>query len=262
MGIEAQIESLEQLAALDAEIRELTEKFDVQRGELDGLRAAQAQLEQRLANDRASLGEMEKTRSELQIDHRNILQQLERSRERMQRSRNEREVQAAERELDELRRLQRDRDDEIGKVHALCEQARNSIDDNEKKLAELQGKLSGSEEGTMSELGRREAEINEKRSGRAAILQRLPSLTARRYESMHSRGKVPVAFTTDGTCRGCYVQLPPMLFHSLLSRTQFGECPFCHRILWYTPPPVAADAAAVDALASGDAGSETGDATS
>lgn len=244
MGIDAQIESLEQLAALDAEIRQLTEKFDAQRGDLDALRVSQGELEQRLVRDRASLSEMERTRGELQVDHRNIVQQLERSRERMQRSRNEREVQAAERELDELRRLQRDRDDEIGKMHALCEQARVTIEENEQKLAGLKERLQGSEEGTVSELGVREAEIAERRAGRAAILAKLPSLTGRRYEAMHSRGKVPIASTTDGTCRGCNVQLPPMLFHRLLARTQFEECPFCHRILWYTPPPAAPDASA------------------
>jgi predicted nucleic acid-binding Zn-ribbon protein len=259
VGIDAQIEGLEQLAALDAAIRELSEKFDSQRTELQSLKVAHADLEQRLAADRASLTEMERTRSELQVDHRNIVQQLERSRERMQRSRNERESQAAERELDELRRLQRDRDDELGKMMALCDQARATIQDNEQKLAGLQEQLSNSEQGMVARLNQLEAEINAKRSGRGAILAKLPSLTARRYESMHSRGKVPVAHTTDGTCRGCFVQLPPMLFHSLLSRTQFGECPFCHRILWYTPPPAAAEAKD-EASATGD--DAPGDASS
>lgn len=171
----------------------------------------------------------------------------------MQRSRNERESQAAERELDELRRLQRDRDDEVGKIMGLCDQARGSISDNEEKLASLQAELSNSEEGTVSRLSQLEADIAAKRAGRAEILSKLPSLTARRYETMHSRGKVPVAKTTDGTCRGCFVKLPPMLFHSLLSRTQFGECPFCHRIIWYAPPAPAEEAAPEESAQGGEA---------
>lgn len=247
MGIESQIERLEELAALDAQIKELTEQLGARRGEFESLKNAHAKLEETLASDRGSLTEMERTRTELQIDHRNIVQQLERSRERIQRSRNEREVQAAERELDELRRLQRDRDDELGKMMMLCDQARNSIFDNEQKLADLQEKLSSSEQGALARIQELETAIAEKSGGRAAILAKLPSLTARRYESMHSRGKVPVAHTTDGTCRGCFVQLPPMLFHSLLSRTRFEECPFCHRILWYSPPaPPATEASTAE----------------
>ncbi len=240
MGIDAQIDSLERLAALDAEVKDLSVKLEAQRGEYTGLKTAQSALELALAADRISLTEMERTRSELQIDHRNIVQQLDRSRDRIQRSRNERESQAAERELDELRRLQRDRDDELGKMVVLCDQARTGIGDNEFKLLELQEKLSSEEQGTLAQIHQLEADIAGKRSGRAALLANLPSLTGRRYESMHGRGKVPVAHTTDGTCRGCFVQLPPMLFHTLLGRTQFGECPFCHRIIWYTPPVPAA----------------------
>jgi len=258
VGIDAQIESLEQLAALDAEIRELTEKLGAQRGEFEALKAAHAELEQRLNTDRGSLGEMERTRNELQVDHRNIVQQLERSRERMQRSRNEREVQAAERELDELRRLQRDRDDELGKMLNLCDQARTAIQDNEQKLAGLHEKLSNTQQGTVTDIQALEGAIEAKRSGRAALLATLPSVTARRYESMRTRGKVPVAHTTDGTCRGCFVQLPPMLFHSLLARTQFGECPFCRRIIWYVPP-----ASATEPKTQGptDGGGASGDAS-
>lgn len=245
MGIDAQIDSLEQLATLDAVLKTLVEKLGAQRAEYTALKASHATVETAIAADRASLIEMERTRSELQIDHRNIGQQLDRSRDRIQRSRNERESQAAERELDELRRLQRDRDDELGKMIVLCDQVRNAIADNEFKLLELQEKLSTSEQGTLAQIQALETDVAEKRSGRVAIIAKLPSLMGRRYESMHGRGKVPVAHTTDGTCRGCYVQLPPMLFHSLLSRTQFGECPFCHRIIWYTAPVVASALAEV-----------------
>jgi predicted nucleic acid-binding Zn-ribbon protein len=262
VGIDAQIEGLEELATLDAEIKDLTEKLDKERTEIEGVRAALAQIEQTLQTDRASLAEMEKTRGELQQDLRNIGQQLERSRDRLQRSRNEREVQAAERELDELRKLQRDRDEELNKLAAVCEQARSTIQDNEQKRSALDGQLSSSEEGALSRIAQLEQQVAGKKSGRGAVTAKLPSLIARRYESMHTRGKLPVAKTTDGTCLGCYVQLPPMLFHSLLSRTQFGECPNCHRILWYQPPPSAAsESASAQSETSSSAGEASGDAT-
>ncbi len=261
MGIDAQIESLEQLSALDSQIKELNEQLDKERTEIDGVRAAQAQLEQTLTTDRTSLGEMDRTRGELQQDLRNIGQQIERSRDRLQRSRNEREVQAAERELDELRKLQRDRDEELSKLVGLCDQARATIGDNEQKLAGLNQRLSDSEEGAMGRIAQLEKQIADLRSGRTAITGKLPSLMARRYEVMHARGKIPVAKTIDGTCLGCYVQLPPMLFHSLLSRTQFGECPNCHRILWYQPPPAEGEAKPA-AAAEGEAAEGEGESAS
>jgi hypothetical protein len=38
------------------------------------------------------------------------------------------------------------------------------------------------------------------------------------------------------------VQLPPMMFHRMLSRVEFEECPNCHRIINYEPPPSADEA--------------------
>ena len=77
----------------------------------------------------------------------------------------------------------------------------------------------------------------------------MPRLVFRRYERLLSRGRSPVAKTTDGTCLGCFVKLPPMLFHQMLSRRQFEECPNCHRIIYYVPPPTEEELAAAAAEA-------------
>lgn len=239
MGIESQIEGLEQLVAVDAQIKALRDELAKERNDIDALSTEKQRLEAQLATDRASLTEMDKTRGELTQDHRHLGQQLDRSRERLSRARTERESQAAERELDELRKLHRDREVEVSKLVALCDEARNTILNHETRIAELSTRLDTSSPDAKSRMATLEADIAEKQVGRRQIGVKVGGLTVRRYDSMHARGKIPVARTTEGTCLGCYVQLPPMLFHSLLSRTQLGECPNCHRILYYSPPVAA-----------------------
>jgi predicted nucleic acid-binding Zn-ribbon protein len=180
---------------------------------------------------------MEKTRGDLIQEIRNVSGQIDRSRDRLQRARNERESNAAERELDELRKIQRDRDDETKKLQELTAHARESIVESEARKTELQATLDGSLEGTMSTIGDLEKELTAKLSEREAVMKELPNMVGRRYERLHQRGKVPIASTSpDGTCLGCFVKLPPMMFHTMLSRTKFDECPQCHRIIYYTPP--------------------------
>jgi predicted nucleic acid-binding Zn-ribbon protein len=265
--IEQHIVSLEALAAADKEIAQLSEQLEQERGTLDGRRSEAAGLEERLAADRQAVAEMDKTRQEVITELRQIDKQVDRSRERLSRARNEREQQAAERELDELRKLQRDRDDEIKKILTLTDEARTSIDENEARLSTLSGELEESSEGASLSIVSLEKQIAEKQAARDQVADKLPSLTRRRYQSMHDRGKLPVAKTTDGTCLGCFVKLPPMLFHTMLSRTKFEECPNCHRIIYYTPPApeggedddAAADDAAADAAeASGGAAAGAG----
>ena len=237
MSIDEQIAHLEQVVAVDTEIRSISEQINTEKSEIGGARTELEEIEQRLTVDRESVTEMDKTRVELVQEMRQMDKQIERSRERLQRARNEREVNAAERELDELRKLQRDRDDEIKKLAVLSEQARTSIEECEKRKEELSGKLAGSLEGVTRNLAELESKLEACKTRRKEVIEKLPSLIKRRYESLLTRRAVPIAKTHDGICGGCHIELAPMMFHQMMSRTAFEECPFCHRIIYYEPPP-------------------------
>ena len=263
MTIEHQIVDLEVLVAVDATIKELADKLETERSEISTVRTEVDELNGALETDRAAVIEMERTRQGLLQELRQIEQQVERSRDRLNRARNEREQNAAERELDELRKLRRDRDDEVKKIVALVEQARVTIDANETRHAELTLRLEGALPGATETMASLEEHLTSANDRRGAASAKLQSLTRRRYQSMHERGKTPVAYTTDGTCQGCYVGLPPMLFHTMLSRIRFEECPFCRRIIYYRPPPSEAEAAddAADEATGDAAGEAAGEAT-
>src|SRR5437762_6457731 len=106
---------------------------------------------------------MEKARSELNTEVRQMTAQIERSREKLSRSRNERESNASQRELEELRKLQRDREDEIERLNTGADQARTTIDDAETKRANLARELEGTTQGTTQTI----AELTKERAGRA-----------------------------------------------------------------------------------------------
>ncbi|MCA9622647.1 MAG: hypothetical protein KC731_26685, partial [Myxococcales bacterium] len=233
-----------------------TDDMSKEQGALDDVRKELEELKARIGADNESVTEMDKTRNDLVQEVRQVAGQIDRSRERYQRSRNEREAQAAERELDELRKIQRDRNDEIDKLAELSEQARVSIREAEERSEELNQRLAGTLAGASDTIATLEAKLEEKRAARKELTKSLPSLIFRRYERLLGRGKSPVAKTTDGTCLGCFVKLPPMLFHQMLSRTKFEECPFCHRILYYSPPPTEEE---LEAQAAAEAASATGD---
>ncbi|MBW2527447.1 MAG: hypothetical protein JRI23_24915 [Deltaproteobacteria bacterium] len=237
MSIVEQIAHLEALADIDQEIRSLTEQIEKEKAEVGGAKAELADLVDRLAADRESVDEMDRTRQDLVQELRQMDKQIERSRERLGRARNEREVNAAERELDELRKLQRDRDEEIKKVVAIAEQARASIEESNSRQQEIEDQLKGSMEGvtrTLADLGEK---LEQQQRARGEVLAKLPKPLMRRYESLRTRRPNPVARTVDGVCQGCHIELPPMQFHEMLSQTRFEQCPNCHRIIYYSPPP-------------------------
>jgi len=231
-----QIRALEELSAMDAEVKALEEKLAEERGLLNGLRDSLKKLDEKLAADRGTVAGADKQRVELQTDIRTMTQQIEHSREKLNRSRTERESQAAQRELEELRKLVRDREEEITRVDADTSGVRAQVEASEAEHKRIEEDLAAKEGDIQAKVQQLEADKNAKGGGRDAIVKRLPAQLYRRYEMIRGRRGTAVATTTDGTCKACNMALPPQLFHKLRREPIVDQCPSCNRIIWFQPP--------------------------
>lgn len=242
MTIASQIEELEALAAIDADLAQLEEDQAREQAGISQKRDRRDDLAQRLAVVKASLVEMESSRSDLLTEIRQMNVQIERSREKMQRCRNEKESLAVQRELEELRRLVRDREIDAEKLGQLLEQARSDIASISGEVERIDGDL-GTVEGPAKErLAELESRLLQKRTERKAVIVRVKPQTLSRYELIRKRRGSAVASTTHGTCSACHISIPPMMFQQLMRREQLGQCPQCNRILYFreqasVPPP-------------------------
>ncbi len=244
LSIPEQILALERLARIDAELGELNQQLAQERSTLDGLKSGIAKLEEKLTADRATLAGMDKTRGELIQDVRNMTQQLEHSRDKLGRSRTEREANAAQRELEELRKLVRDREEEIGKLTADADASRQQIETTEAEHKKLTGELEAQQGDINSRLGEVDGRAKAKNGEREAAVKALPPQLYRRYETIRSKRGTAIAKTSDGTCRACHMALPPQLFHRLRREPLLEQCPSCHRLIYFAAPDAAADAPA------------------
>ena len=231
-----QISALEELAAMDSEVKALEEKLAEERGVLGGLKESLKKLEERLAADRATVGVADKQRSELQVDIRTMSQQIEHSREKLSRSRTERESQAAQRELEELRKLVRDREDEIQRIDTDTASTRAQLEASEAEHKRLSEELAAKEGEIEAKVAQLEADRQNKGGGREAIVKRLPPALYRRYEMIRGRRGTAIAQTTDGTCNRCNMSLPPQLYHRLRREPLLEQCPSCNRIIYFAAP--------------------------
>lgn len=224
---------------MDAEVKALEEKLAEERGVLNGLKESLKQLDEKLATDRATVAAADKQRIELQTDVRTMTGQIEHSREKLNRSRNERESQAAQRELEELRKLVRDREDEMGRIDADTSGVRAQVEAAEAEHKRLSEELAAKEGDIQAKVQQLEADRTGKLTGgggRDAIVKRLPPAIYRRYEMIRGRRGNAVATTTDGTCKACNMALPPQLFHKLRREPLIDQCPSCNRIIYFQPP--------------------------
>jgi uncharacterized protein len=234
-----QIQALEALAAIDRNLRQLETHINEGQGSLDTLRQELGYLETRLAADQKSIDEMQHTASELSTEARQMGVQLDKSRDKLGRARNDREAVNAEREQEELRRMQRDREEEVTKLNGLLEVARKSVTEVQAKRDKVQRELSATEGSTSSTLTDVRQEHETRRVERAEAAKKLPTPLLRRYEAVLKKKGSAIARTTDGTCQACHVALPPQFFQKVQRRETFEECPMCHRIIyfWYEANP-------------------------
>lgn len=240
MTIQAQIADLENLAALDVELKELRDAVNQERSGLDAKRSTLAALEERLARSQKNSGDMDKLRGDLMGEVRQMSIQVERSREKLARCRTEREANAAQREIEELRKLYRDREIEVEKLDGFLEQARADMAQVMTEREALLAELAAVESDTVGRLAQGEAVVAEKEAARKLLVANVPPVLYRRYELIRGRRGTAITSTTDGTCSACHMRLPPMLFQDLTRENKFEQCPSCNRILYYRPAAASA----------------------
>src|SRR5690242_15993281 len=102
---------------------------------------------------------MDKTRGILYGELRQLTVQVDKAREKMARCRNEREANAASREMEELRRIQRERENEIQKLVGLGDEGRADLETVQAQLEELAREIGDNDASLGAKMGDLEARI-------------------------------------------------------------------------------------------------------
>jgi predicted nucleic acid-binding Zn-ribbon protein len=231
-----QIRVLEDLAKLDAELRTVGDKLSEERGMLGGLKSALAAVKAKIVAEREAVTRTEKARSEAQTELRSTATQSEASRDKLNRVRTERETNAVQRELEELKKLQRDREEEIERFAKSLEVIRATLDAALAEEARIEAELAEKESAIAANVGELETSHGSKAGGRDALVKALPTILYRRYDAVRQKRGSGLAKTTNGTCSACNIALPPQMFHRLRREPMIEQCPSCNRIIYFAPP--------------------------
>jgi len=236
LTIAEQIRVLEDLAKLDAELRATSDKLAEERGLLEGLNARLTAVRATIVGEKENLSRTEKARNDAQAELRSNGTQLEASRDKLNRVRTERESNAAQREIEELKKLQRDREEEIERFAKSIEAIRASLEAAGAEETAILAELGEKEAAISANVAELESAHGSKAGGRESLVKALPPVLYRRYEAVRQKRGSGVAKTTNGTCSACNMALPPQLFHRLRREPLVEQCPSCNRIIFFVPP--------------------------
>lgn len=231
-----QIEILASLQNVDREIREksgvkvvLLAEIQKKEGEIQAKRADIALL-------RAEWSEKDKQRQEKEQMLQEESNKATEKRMRMNRIKNIKELQALQREIDQIKLGNSQLEEELIKLLEEAEAYASALRAKEEEMKQLEAawrEKQGEIEAQVAGIERAVAEASALRQG---IATRLNRELIERYELIFSRrGGVAVVTVSDGICQGCYMNIRPQLWNEIIKSEKLILCPSCHRILYYKP---------------------------
>jgi len=97
-------------------------------------------------------------------------------------------------------------------------------------------------------LGSQEARLADALARRADVVLGISAATLAVYEQVAKvRKGVGVSAARDGLCSACHVRLRPTVYQQVRRNDAIVQCESCQRILYFIPPPAAAEAPAANA---------------
>jgi len=234
--LHAQIEILASLQTVDREIKQ-------QRGLKQGLLGEFQAKEKEIQGKKREIellttacSEKEKLRQEkdrvLQDEGKKTMDK----RMRMNRIKNTKELQALQREIDQIKQNNGELEEELIKIMEAIDAIKIDIRSKEEELARLQQEWQEKQEEMETQISSIDQAVSEASTRRQTIASQVTGDLISRYELIFARrGGMAVVEVAGGICQGCYMNIPPQLWNEIIKSEKVNLCPNCQRILYYKP---------------------------
>jgi uncharacterized protein len=234
--LRAQIEILATLQNVDREIREKNGTKQALLGELQIKEKEIQAKKQEIALVAAVYAEKEKERQQkervLQEEGKKAMDK----RMRMNRIKNTKELQALQREIDQIRQGNSELEEELIKVFEEIDRLKADLKAKEEEATIMQEEWQQRQQEMHTKIAGIEQLVSEAGTLRKTIASQIAGDLMSRYELIFARrGGYAVVEVSGGICQGCYMNIPPQLWNEIIKSEKVNLCPSCQRILYCKP---------------------------
>ncbi|MBI2182151.1 MAG: hypothetical protein HYU31_15195 [Deltaproteobacteria bacterium] len=232
----AQIEVLALLQLVDREIREQT---GLKQGLLSELQTKETEIEAKKREVEALtalLAEREKLRQEKDRIFQDEGKKIMDKRMRMNRIKNIKELQALQREIDQIKQRNIELEEALIQIMVEIDGIKGNIKAKEDERAQIQSEWQQKRQEMQSQISGIDRAVSEAATRRQTIASQVAGDLISRYELIFSRrGGTAVVEVAGGICQGCYMNIPPQLWNEIIKSDKVHLCPSCQRILYCRP---------------------------
>jgi hypothetical protein len=230
-----QLDALQELSSVDLQLTELDSQLAQIPAHVAELDAEVQVLRNLLEKERQQLVEAEEWDQQAEREIRLQEELLAKSRGKQSGARNERELTAAQREIEAIKKATSDRDEERLQMMEAMNERRRNIAKHEAEIGELQKVL----DAAAAEAREKAVEVEGKKrqwdDRRASAAAKLKPRVLKLYDNIRKSRANAVVELSDETCLGCNMSLPPQMYIDVQRMNRIFQCPYCSRIIYFNP---------------------------
>ncbi len=230
-----QIEQLVVLQKVDDEIVVLTDELKRAPQQIEELEKRHQEIDHaaELIRDKIKYLLDQQKRLESEIEGDSV--RLKKSKSKMMMVGNTKEYHAMMREMDNLEKQNRGREEEKTTVAEELTRQNSELKSIDERTAELETELAAARETLNARIQAAQASLDKLEDQRHEAGQAVPKPILQRYEFIRSRLKNPVIVPVEaGICSGCHIAIPPQSFIELQKGIQILSCPNSQRLIYWS----------------------------
>ena len=218
--LDLKIDSLKKRrASLPAELKASEDAFNRARMSVDHKKNAVTEFEKLERQTRAAI--------ELNQDR------VARSGTKLESASNSQEFNAANKEIEQVKKMNLDLEAQIAKFKADIESAQKDLATLLTRFDEVKGKRDAQAADVNGETEKLDTEISSLMGERGKFTPTIDRALMARYDRIRpARAGVGLVPAVGGRCTGCNMMLPPQLYNELQKLKESHQCPSCHRVLF------------------------------
>ena len=229
-----QIEQLVALQQVDHEIYNIKKELARAPQEIEELETEFSSLEERRGRVVEKLDHLKEQEKRLVLEIDDDAARIKKSKSKMLMVENSREYQAMSREMDNMERSNRTREEEKTVLMEELQRQNTIFEDLETAYTAAKGSLEEKRASLQSRLDEYNAELDKLMSRRTNAKKDIPAPVLGRYEFIRERLENPVIVPVEERiCSGCNIAIPPQTYIELQKCKQILSCPNCQRLIYW-----------------------------
>ncbi len=229
-----QLGLLWELQKIDLALKGIKDERDRYPREMKKLDEKQNMEKERTKKEKEKIELLEKERRQKESHLNSEQEKVKRAEGKMFEVKTNKEYQALLSEIDAIKKACSKEEEEILQILDEIDELKKSLARREKEVVVTLEKIEAEKRGLQEKMSRDDLIWKGEIERRDRLSKQLESQLAKLYSTLkEKRQGVGVVTVKNGTCQGCFVNVPPQMYIEVQKNNALIRCPNCNRILYW-----------------------------